>query len=308
MDICGVPLILSRGPDGVVRGFVNMCSHRGARLVDEGTGSTRRFTCPYHAWTYDTGGDLVGVTNRHDFGEVDAGCLGLTRLPVEERHGIVWGVLTPGLDLDLDGHLEGYGTMLDHFDLANWHPLGSQRIVGPNWKLAYDGYLDFYHLPFLHRDTFGPDMSSRPIYDSWGPHTRMTAHHQSVLEFDDVPDGEIDLADVDGGVWTIFPHVSIAGFPVGDRGLMISQLFPGDTPDTSVTIQNFVTTSQPDGELRERAATTMAFYELVVRDEDYATGIGIGRNIATGAKDDVVFGRNEGGNQHFHRTVARLLD
>ncbi len=308
MDVCGVKLILTRGPDGVVRGFVNMCSHRGAQLVDEGAGSARRFTCPYHAWSYDQEGALVGVTNRSDFGDVDTSCLGLTTLPVEERHGLIWGILSPGIELDLDAHLQGYGTMLEHFDFASWHSLGNQRIPGPNWKLAYDGYLDFYHIPFLHRETFGPDFSSRPIYDSWGPHTRMTAHHESVLAFDGVPDGEIDMSAIDGGVWTIFPHVSIAGFPVGDRGMMISQLFPGDSPDRSVTIQNFITTSEPDDELRETAAKTKAFYDHVVRDEDYFTGIRIGENIATGAKDEFVLGRNEGGNQHFHRTLAALTD
>ena len=63
-----------------------MCSHRGAQLVDEGAGSSRRFTCPYHAWSYDQEGALVGVTNKDDFGDVDRSCLGLTPLPVEERH------------------------------------------------------------------------------------------------------------------------------------------------------------------------------------------------------------------------------
>ena len=63
---------------------------------------------------------------------------------------------------------------------------------------------------------------------------------------------------IDGGVWTIFPHVSIAAFPVGDRGLMVSQLFPGDAPDRSVTIQNYLTTSEPDNELLKLAEAARA--------------------------------------------------
>ena len=43
---------------------------------------------------------------------------------------------------------------------------------GPNWKVAYDGYLDFYHLPILHRESFGPKMPSDALYDAWGPHQR----------------------------------------------------------------------------------------------------------------------------------------
>ncbi|MEM8745169.1 MAG: aromatic ring-hydroxylating dioxygenase subunit alpha [Actinomycetota bacterium] len=313
MDVCGVKLIITRNREGQVKAHVNMCSHRGAQLVDEGSGSTRRFACPYHNWNYDSDGALVGVTNRSDFGEIDdLDCLALTSLPVAERCGLIWVTLDPCSTIDqeaaVDAHLGDYAQMLDHFDFGSWHHLGSQQIPGPNWKLAYDGYLDFYHIPFLHRDTFGPDFSSRPIYDSWGPHTRMTAWHESVLKFRDVADDDLPLAEFDGGVWTIFPHVSIAGFPVGERGLMVSQLFPGDSPDTSVTIQNFLTLTEPDDELRELAKKTAAFYDHVVRDEDYFTGIRIGENIASGAKSEFLLGRNEGGNQHFHRTVNAIVD
>jgi carnitine monooxygenase subunit len=308
IEACGVPVLIVRGADGELRAFVNMCSHRGARLVDDGHGSARRFTCPYHAWNYDQQGSLVGVTNRNDFGDVDASCLGLTALPIAERCGLVWVVLTPGAPIDIDAHLGGYGEMLDHFDFGSWHLIERRTVEGPNWKLAYDGYLDFYHLPFLHRNTFGPDMSSRPIYDSWGPHQRMTAPYDKLLALRDVADDDIDLDEIDGGVWTIFPHISIAGFPVGSRGMMISQLFPGDTPESSVTIQNFIITDEPTDELRSLASKHADFFEHVVRDEDYFTGLRIQRNIATGAKTEFLFGRNEGGGQAFHRYLDSLLD
>jgi nitrite reductase/ring-hydroxylating ferredoxin subunit len=315
--VVDTPVIVVRGDDGALRAFVNMCSHRGARLVDDGCDSGRRLTCPYHAWNYSTTGELVGVTNRNDFGDVDTATLGLTRLPVAERCGFVWIGLTaaPGHDdaADIafgdavDRHLGGYQEMLDHFDFGTWHVVARRRIAGPNWKLAYDGYLDFYHLPFLHRNTFGPDMSSRPIYDEWGPHQRMTAPHDQLRALADVADDDIDLATIDGGVWTIFPHVSIAGFPVGTRGMMISQLFPGDTPESSVTIQNFVVTDTPNDELRAEAEERADFFEHVVRDEDYFTGLRIQANLRTGAKREFVFGRNEGGGQRFHRYLDDLL-
>jgi hypothetical protein len=135
----------------------------------------------------------------------------------------------------------------------------------------------------------------------------MTAFSEGVLKWDGVPDDEIDPAQIDGGVWTIFPHVSIAAFPVGERGLMVSQLFPGDAPDRSSTIQNYLTTTEPDDELLKLAEKTGEFYEHVVRDEDYFTGIRIDRNIRTGAKSEFLFGRNEAGGQHFHRHLDSLL-
>ena len=61
MDVMGTPVLLTRGADGVVRSFLNVCRHRGAIVTEEGCGHARRHTCPYHGWTYDTDGTLVGV-------------------------------------------------------------------------------------------------------------------------------------------------------------------------------------------------------------------------------------------------------
>ena len=60
--------------------------------------------------------------------------------------------------------------------------LDERELVGPNWKIAYDGYLDFYHLPFLHRASFGTEISHRPIYNSWGPHQRVTSPDPALLD------------------------------------------------------------------------------------------------------------------------------
>ena len=107
LDVLGVPVLLVRGGDGVLRSFVNSCSHRGAIVVPEGSGVARRFTCPYHAWNYDTEGALVGILDRDTFGDIDVDCHGLTPLPVEERAGIVFGGVVPGTSFDLDLQLGG---------------------------------------------------------------------------------------------------------------------------------------------------------------------------------------------------------
>ena len=58
-EVAGTPFIVSRGDDGELRGFYNMCSHRGAIVTEPGTGTARRHTCAYHAWSYDSQGRLV---------------------------------------------------------------------------------------------------------------------------------------------------------------------------------------------------------------------------------------------------------
>ncbi|MGD9997855.1 MAG: aromatic ring-hydroxylating dioxygenase subunit alpha [Ilumatobacteraceae bacterium] len=297
MTVMDVPVLLTRGTGGEVRAFVNACSHRGAVVVPDGAGTSRRFACPYHNWTYDTKGDLVGVTDREYFGDVDTSCLGLTPLPVAERAGLIFVVLTPGSPMNIDDHLCGYDQVLDFFGFGDWHLVSQRQLMGPNWKIAYDGYLDFYHLPFLHRNSFGPDISNKPIYYEWGPHQRMTSPDPSLLPLQDVPEDEWNLDRMCGGVWTIFPHVSFAG---GNGGGLISQLFPGDAPGSSLTIQNYFVATEPTDERRTEALAVADFLERVVRDEDYYTGLRLQRALSTRAKQHVMFGRNEGGGQRFH--------
>ena len=302
------PVLLTRGDDGGVRAFLNVCSHRGAIVVPEGLGCARRFTCPYHGWSYDAEGALVGIANRSEFGEVDAGRLGLTRLPAAERAGLVFAALRPGAPLDLDAFLCGYGEVLAQLGLERCHLVGRQSIAGPNWKVAYDGYLDFYHLPILHRNSFGPRVPNQALYDAWGPHQRVSMPNPALARLESVPEAEWDLESLIGGVWTVFPHVSIADFQAGSKLYMVSQLFPGARVGESVTIQNFLATREPDEAQRAAIADTMRLLEHVVRDEDYFTGLRIQRALESGALRDVLFGRNEGGGQRFHRFVDALLE
>ena len=308
LEVAGVPVLLSRGADGAIRAFVNMCSHRGNIVVPEGVGEARRFACSYHAWTYDTHGDLVGVLDAEDFGPIDRSCLGLTPLPVAERAGLIWVVLTPGATLDIDAFLCGYGELLQHLDIDNCEVVGRQTLDGPNWKVAYDGYLDFYHLPILHRDSFGADMSSKAIYHAWGPHQRATAPGRNFGKLLDKPISEWPIDVLNNGVWTIFPHVSIASFDSGGKMYMVSQLFPGATPDESFTIQNFLHTGPPSPERDANVEQTMKFLAHVVGNEDYYTGKRIQRAVKTGTKQHFLFGRNEGGGQRFHRWVQAIID
>ena len=301
MTVMDVPVLLTRDADGEVHAFVNSCSHRGAVVVPDGCGTARRFACPYHNWTYNDHGDLVGITDREFFGPVDVAVLGLTPLPVAERSGLIFVVLTPGLAINFDEHLHQYDTVLDFFGFGDWHLIKRTEIPGPNWKIAYDGYLDFYHLPFLHRNTFGTEISNKAIYFEWGPHQRMTAPDPALAM---VPEADWRMDHICGGVWTIFPHISFAG---GNGGGLFSQLFPGRTPGESVTVQNYFTASEPSPERRADAERTADFLAMVVREEDYSTGLRLQQALATGAKEFVHFGRNEGGGQRFHQVLDQYL-
>jgi len=308
IDVVGMPVLISRGADGVARAFVNMCSHRGAQLVDPGIGTARRFACPYHNWTYNQEGDLVGVFKQDDFGQLDTSCLGLTQLPIAERAGLIWVTLSPDSKLDFDAFFAGYDEMLEFCDFASMNHFGTRILAGPNWKISFDGYVDFYHLPILHKNTFGPDMSPDALFHRVGPHQRVTGPRGNWAKLEGRPTSEWPDSVLTGGVWSVFPHGSIAGFEIeGHKIYQVARVFPGATADESVTYLDFISTAPKTEEFIEAANKQIAFLENVVRDEDYATGLKIQRTVKTGAKKVLHFGRNEGGAQYVHGWLDALL-
>ena len=307
VDIAGVPVLTVRQADGSVKAFINACRHRGAQVVEHGCGTARRFTCPYHAWSYDNAGALVGVSGRGKFGDLDVDTHGLTELACDERSGMVFAVLTPGIDLDLDAWLGSYDGVLDSLGLDGMELLEERHLVGPNWKLAYDGYLDGYHLDILHKDTLGLDtLGNVMTWDAWGPHQRVAFARRVTAELRDIAEADWDPRKHVGFVHTVFPHISVAGN--GGNGAMVSQLIPGPTPDRSMTIQTHLIVPTATEEEREATRSKVDFLEWVVNEEDYKTGLGIQSALSSGANTEFVFGRNEPGNQTFHRSVDSMLD
>jgi phenylpropionate dioxygenase-like ring-hydroxylating dioxygenase large terminal subunit len=300
-------VLLTRGQDGTVRAFLNSCSHRGTAVVVDGTGNRRKFVCPYHGWTFDQKGTLVGIASEEDFGCIDKSEYGLTPLPVVERAGLIWCVLNPKSTLDFDKFIAGYDELLANFGLERWHLFAKRTLRGPNWKIAYDGYMDLYHLPVLHRDSIGANASNKALYYPWGPHQRVIAPNRQIALVD-TPVEEWPSETLMIGVWTIFPHISIASFRGGGRSIMLSQLFPGEHVGESFTTQYYLMERKPDDAAAKEADAQFTLLRKVVEDEDYATGFLQQRALTSGGREYVMFGRNEGGGQRFHAWVDRLLN
>ena len=185
--------------------------------------------------------------------------------------------------MDIDEHLCGYDQVLDFFGFGGWHLVSRREIAGPNWKVAYDGYLDFYHLPFLHRNIVRPGHQQQGDLPRVGPAPAGdVARPGAASSLRDLPEDEWDLDRICGGVWTIFPHVSFAG---GNGGGLISQLFPGPTPgDVGHGAELLRRRRAVRRAPRRGGGRRPTSSSSVVRDEDYYTGLRLQRALATGAK------------------------
>tara|TARA_A100001037_G_scaffold242836_1_gene223379 strand:- start:19481 stop:20761 length:1281 start_codon:yes stop_codon:yes gene_type:complete len=177
LDIPDAPIFLMRGRDGTVRAFYNVCSHRGAPLVREATGTQASLRCTYHQWTYDTDGSLIAVMDERDFPEpFDKSCLGLQAVRCE-----MWGPwIFVNEDRDAEPLLDWLGMMASEFEQFEIDQLRPAQIksyeLECNWKLTMDAFLEVYHIKGIHPKTVGPSLDHRGAVMGLLPngHTRMT--------------------------------------------------------------------------------------------------------------------------------------
>ena len=144
-----VPLILCRDNQNVIRGFHNVCRHRGGPLACD-AGSAEHFRCHYHGWQYGLNGQLLEATDFGDAEHFSADRIHLRAVAVHEWRGLIFA--HPGQTAISPEFPQALEAMLgDH------HPLETYRFAHRetyrlkcNWKIYVDNYLEGYHVPELH--------------------------------------------------------------------------------------------------------------------------------------------------------------
>ena len=306
--LMGIPLLVTRDESGAAHAFLNVCRHRGAIVCPAGSGQRKRFSCPYHAWTYDLRGKLVAVNAADTFGDVDRETRPLTELPCAESAGVVWACLTPGAAFDIDAWLGEFAPKLASLRLEDWVVYEQRELAGAGWKATMDGYLEVYHHDSVHRSTVGQyTIGNLLVHDVYGPHQRLTFGRRNLPELESLPESEWNPDDCIRIIHSVFPNLSISGIVGGH--CLVSQIFPGPTHETTVTRQTVLcSTAEQTDEWREAARTFSEMTLQAVRDEDYAVVATIQAALPANANRDFIIGRNEPGVQHYHRTVARVMD
>ena len=307
-DFAGVPMLLVRGDDGELNGFLNVCRHRGARLVEGRGGIKKAFVCPYHAWSYDKAGSLIGIPHAAQFGEIEQARHGLVRLPVAERHGLLWAAPTPGAGFDLERHLAGLGDDLAAYRSRDYHLYDSRVLHRKmNWKLVVDTFLETYHLNVLHRKTIDPILHSNlGAFDAFGRNLRMIAARRTVGELKHRPEAEWDLIRHTAIVYVLFPNTVL--IMQGDH-LETWRAFPADgSPDRAAMHVALYTPEAADSDsARRHWDRNFRLLLDTVEKEDFPVGEEIQRGFHSGAQDCIVFGRNEPALGHYHARIREAL-
>lgn len=327
-DDLGFPLLATRDGDGTFHAFVNSCRHRGAVVETRERGEARRFACPFHAWTYDGSGTLVGLPKSEHFGQEPAECLDLVALPAVEWGGLL--IVHPQVDGTIDPEAmftEELAAELLEWDYGELEYLDRDSYdVACNWKLAMDTFGETYHFGALHKDSlFQVFHGNVQCYDTFGINHRMILTRREIDAMRHRPEDEWSITEAALPVYWLFPNAILMPFtegaylvrayPIpGEPGHHVSRITfyvrPGMDPYTQEDEAQEAGMSE---EFRARFEHVEAqrmvaeVFAAIIRDEDYEMSASQQRTAESGRITHTVFGRNEPALHHYHNTFRTEL-
>ena len=311
VELLGVPLLILRGRDGVLRVFQNICRHRGMVLVSEPRKIEGAIRCPYHSWCYGHDGRLVttphvGGPGMNVHPQVDRADLGL----VEVRAHVWLDVIYVNLSGDAPPFEELHGDLIERwrdFDVALHHGGGFTLDCATNWKLAVENYCESYHLPFVHP---GLNAYSRledhyhiiepDRFSGQGTHVYRQIRGEDGTVFPDFP-GLPPKWETAGEYLTVLPNVMMGVQRDHLYSIVLEPLGPAATREH---VNIYYASAETDAALRAR--NTEQWRGVFVEDVEVVEGMQRGRH-APGFDGGRFSPAMDGPTHEFHRWVAGRL-
>ena len=303
-DATGRPLLITRDADGVAHVFLNVCRHRGTRLVEgEEVQCTKRLVCPYHAWTYKLDGKLLALPRPETFPGMDKRDMGLVELPSCEAGGLIWFAPVEGADFT---HARELGEDMSTFGMAD-HVLFRRKThtVKGNWKLIMDAFLESYHVTRLHSQTIGPFFKDGVTSgDQIGPHQRSAVGRLEDMEGVDLTDMAA-LRRVVTYAYQLLPATVIIPSP---DYLNVMVLMPQGHDLTMVEDFMLIPEAPATDKARDHWERSWALLDGgVFASEDFRAAELGQQGLSTGAIPELTLGTLEGGIRRFHEVIEETL-
>jgi len=314
----GSSIIATRNPAGEFKAYANVCSHRGAEIEQKRRGIKSKFSCPFHGWTFNNQGSLVGYPQSKQFGEIDKDCYGLTELPCLEKYGFLWVHPNSKGEIRLKDLLgdkleeEFSAWDFDKLILSNEEEYQTDM----NWKLAIDTFGETYHFSVLHKDSlFQSFHGNCQMFDSFKKNGRLILCKRDIDEMRKLPEKDWKICTGTLPVYYLFPNIIFMPTPEG--AFLVREYPLENSPHKSVSKISFYFYPEaleaankmgvsPETGLNPLEELYSAFGS-VIRDEDYVVAESSHKGLKSGNLDFLTFGRNEPALHHYHNTYREAL-
>jgi choline monooxygenase len=301
-DVGGEPVVLTRGQDGALRGFYNVCRHRAGNVA-AGKGNRKTLQCRYHGCTYSLEGRL---TSTPEFEEAE----GFSRDEYGLRpvHVSAWG---PFAFVNLDPSAPGLETFLGEI-MTETGPIAMDAmrmverrdyVVECNWKVYVDNYLEGYHIPVAHPGLYRELDYENYRVDTRRLHSRQMAPLRPALG-GGAPRRYADVRPDDQALYYwVFPNFMINIYPDNLSSNLILPL----GPERTLTVFEWFFLEPGSGESWEGVQQAVAFSDEIQK-EDIEICEAVQRGLRSRAYDRGRFSpKRENGVHHFHSLLDGYL-
>lgn len=297
------PILIVRNKDHSLRAFYNVCKHRAMQLY-EGEGKTSKIMCPYHAWTYDLGGQLVRAPETDHLVDFEIKDICLDQVQVEEFCGFIY----VNLDLSAPSLSEQSGALGE--EINHWAPDANQLTfahrltyeIKSNWKNVIDNFLECYHCPIAHKDFVSlVDMDTYKVTT----HGIYSSHMAEAGKSGNTAYSVEHATVTDHAVWWLWPNTCIMRYP-GRGNMIIMNVIPAGPNRTLETYDFFLESAEPIAAELE----SIQYLDEVLQAEDIWLVENVQRGMETPAfeqgrivHDPSGSGKSEHAVHHFHGLV-----
>lgn len=289
VSVAGLPLIIVRETERKISAYHNVCSHRGAKLVEAPCRGRRTLVCPYHAWSYGLDGRLVATPTfagegEHKPGGFEQESHGLKPVRTAQWLDVIFVNLSGSAD-ELEQFFEPLNKRWQEYDFSSLCHGGEQdgvltQELQANWKIVVENFLDTYHLPIVHGNslqTYSPlderyYFHEAERYIGIGSRVYTPDRGEPLPQFPDLPESQLKVAEY----CYVFPNLSLG---LSRDHLMVIIDEPLSSYATKMTIHIYYANEQALDEryLASRNAVSRDFRQILEEDREIVNRLQAGR-------------------------------
>ena len=310
-DGYGVPVVLTRDRAGVVRAFLNACTHKGAELTTEcAAHKTSTLSCPFHAWTFSLDGRLIGVPRQETLLDFDKDSRPLVSLPCKEIGGLIWAILDPKAPADFSSVENALADDFDSLGLPTAYAYGYRRFsLKANWKGVMEPFLEGYHVQRLHAKSIGPQGANMfadvvGVTDRVGRNLRQTSGRINFTP-DLLAERDINIRNYIVHAFNLFPSTVVITSPYYTS---VMSFMPTAVDRTEVDYHMLVESPPDNPKAEVLFARSFAIIQDVFGNEDFAGSETCQVGLASGAIADVIYTGMEVNIPRFYEGVDSALE
>lgn len=313
-EVAGESAIVIRGHDHKLRAFHNVCRHRGSRLLNADSGQCApTLSCPFHGWTYQLDGELVGVPAQSTFPNLDKTTKNLVPVDLEIWMGFIFIRFAPG-GASLAETMKPVEDWLRPYRLPEMLPLSNSHcpdVFPCNWKVVHDIDNEGYHVPVGHpqlQELYGKhysdhvigghSVSTARLNDRPGKNWSVRNYQQLLPQFDHLPEENQRL-------WfyiSIFPNMVLGLYPDSIEYYMTIPV------STQKTILKGASYALPDSRRGMNAVRWLSRrINRITGDEDVSFVMRMHEGMKSSAFPEPELSSLESGVREFHHRIQAVL-